>query len=248
MKYLMKLMSLAAAGLLVLSPGLTSPGFAQEADGAEEAAGPEGTAGAEEAAAPEETAGAEEPGVAQQEGRSGAWELNAFIGLLNDEPEWHPDAPDDQFRRDAIIGVRAGYTFPFGLLLQAQGANSLVRVSLPDGADGNRARNVNVFFIEGVLGYDIALSQKADLFLVGGAGVAICAPDGMDSETDFALNYGFGGRYFLNPRLALRGDVRMHHILDAFADTRERILVDPVREDLFALELSIGVSYFIGRR
>jgi hypothetical protein len=40
----------------------------------------------------------------------------------------------------------------------------------------------------------------------------------------------------------------MHLVLDAFADTRELILVDPVREDLFALELSTGVSYFIGRR
>ncbi len=109
-------------------------------------------------------------------------------------------------------------------------------------AEGGRRR------AEGALGYDIALSQKAELFLVGGAGVAICVPEGMESETDFALNYGLGGRYFLSPRLALRGDVRMHHVLDAMADTRERILVDPVREDLFALELSIGVSYFIGRR
>jgi len=241
MKYIAKLMSLAAAGLLVLSAGLTSPVFAQEADGAEE------TDGAEKATAPEEVDGAEEPGVAQREGRSGAWELNAFVGLLNDEPEWNPDAPDDQFRRDALIGVRAGYTFPFGLLVQAQGANSLVRVSLPNGAGGNKARNVNVFLIEGVLGYDIALSQKAELFLVGGAGVAICAPDGMDSETDFVLNYGLGGRYFLNPRLALRGDVRMHQIFDAFAETRALMLADPVRQDLFALELSIGVSFFIGR-
>ncbi|MEE9471178.1 MAG: hypothetical protein V3W32_05610, partial [Gemmatimonadota bacterium] len=47
--------------------------------------------------------------------------------------------------------------------------------------------------------------------------------------------------------LAVRGDVRMHHIFDAFAGTRELILVDPVWRDLFALELSIGVSYFIGR-
>jgi len=39
----------------------------------------------------------------------------------------------------------------------------------------------------------------------------------------------------------------MHHIFDAFAGTRELILVDPVWRDLFALELSIGVSYFIGR-
>jgi hypothetical protein len=230
MKYLMKLMSLAAAALLVLSAGLTTPVFAQEADGGE---------GSD---------GAQEPSVAQQEGRSGAWELNAFIGLLNDEPEYNPDDLDDQIRRDAIIGARAGYTFPFGLFLQAEGSNSLLRVRLPDGADGSSTRNLTVFFVEAALGYNVTLSQKAELFLVGGAGVAICTPEGMDSETDFALNYGLGGRYFLSPKLALRGDVRMHHVLDAMADTRERILVDPVREDLFALELSIGVSYFIGRR
>ena len=241
-KYLMKLMSLAAAALLVSSAGLTSPVFAQEADGAE------ATAGAEEATASEETAGAEELSVAQQEGSSGAWELNAFIGLLNDEPEYDPDELDDQIRRDAIIGARAGYTFPFGLFLQAQGANSLLRIRLPDSGGGSSTRNLTVFFVEGALGYNVTLSQKAELFLVGGAGVAICVPERMDSETDFALNYGLGGRYFLNPRLAIRGDVRMHHVLDALTDTRERILVDPVREDLFALELSIGVSYFIGRR
>ncbi len=243
MKYLTKLMSLAAAALLVLSAGLTSQVFAQEATA------PEETAGAQEVDGAEETAGAQEPGVAQEEGRSGAWELNAFVGLLNDEPEWNPDeSADDQFRRDALIGVRAGYTFPFGLFVQAEGANSLVRVNLPNGAGGKKTRNVSMFFIGGVLGYDIALSQKAELFLVGGAGVAICAPDGMASETDFALNYGLGGRYFLNPRLALRGDIRMHQVFDAFAETRDLNMVNPVREDLFALELSVGVSYFIGRR
>ncbi len=229
-KYVMKLMSLAAAVLLVSSAGLTSPVFAQEAT------------------PPEETTGAEEPSVGQQEGRSGAWELNAFIGLLNDEPEYNPAALDDPIRRDAIIGARAAYTFPFGLFLQAEGSNSLLRVRLPDGGGGSSTRNLTVFFVEAALGYNVTLSQKAELFFVGGAGVAICVPERMDSETDFALNYGLGGRYYLSPRLALRGDVRMHQVFDALAETRERILVDPVREDLFALELSIGVSYFIGRR
>ncbi len=241
MKYLTKLMSLAAAGLLLLSAGLTSPAFAQEADGAEE------TAGAQEATAPEEADGAQEPSVAQQEGRSGAWELNAFIGLLNDEPEYNPDGLDDQIRRDAIIGARAGYTFPFGLFLQAEGSNSLLRMRLPDGGGGSSTRNLTVFFVEAALGYNVTLSQKAELFFVGGAGVAICAPDGMASETDFALNYGLGGRYFLSPRLAVRGDVRMHQVLSALERTRDRIMVDPVRQDLYALELSIGVSFFIGR-
>ena len=143
---------------------------------------------------------------------------------------------------------RLTLAFAVFLLYAHPGSDSLLRVRLPDGEGGSSTSNLTVFFVEAALGYNVTLSEKAELFLVGGAGVAICTPDGMEAETDFALNYGLGGRYFLNPKLALRGDVRMHHVLDAMADTRELIVVDPVREDLFALELSIGVSYFIGRR
>ena len=48
---------------------------------------------------------------------------------------------DGALRRSGIdhLVIRSdrGYTFPFGLLLQAQGANSLVRVNLPDGRPRN---------------------------------------------------------------------------------------------------------------
>ena len=42
--------------------------------------------------------------------RSGYWEIGGFIGLLNDEPEYHPDDFSDQFKRSALIGARGGYT------------------------------------------------------------------------------------------------------------------------------------------
>ncbi len=185
----------------------------------------------------------------EDSGRSGYWELGAFIGLLNDEPEYNPDGfSDDQFRRDALIGARGGYTLPFGLFMQAQGSNSLVRIAMPNPNGVADSRNVNTFFIESVIGYNFTLSSKFDAFLGGGAGVAICSPDGLPSETDFAVNYGVGGRYFFaNSRLAVRGDVRMHQVLDAMRETRELVGVPSVEGDLFALELSLGVSVFLGR-
>jgi len=179
--------------------------------------------------------------------RSGAWELGAFVGLLNDEPEYNPDDVTDQYRRDALIGARAGYTFPFGLMLGTQGSNSLARMRMPDGNGSVPGRNVNVFLLEAVFGYNFFLSQRFDAFLSVGPGIAICSPDGLDAETDFALNYGVGGRYFFNNRIGVRGDIRMHQIMNAMGDTRSEILADPGQQDLWALELSIGVSVLLGK-
>lgn len=226
--------AVSAAAVLALVAG---PLRAQEA-------GPQDPTGETAANAVADNAAADEDA-----GRSGYWELGAFIGLLNDEPEYNPDEFSDQFRRDALIGARGGYTLPFGLFMQAQGSNSLVRVALPNPNGGAAdTRNVNTFFIESVFGYNFELSSRFDAFLGGGAGVAICSPDGMPSETDFALNYGIGGRYlFANSRLAVRGDVRMHQVLNAMRDTRELAGVPAIERDLFALELSLGVSVFLGR-
>jgi hypothetical protein len=181
--------------------------------------------------------------------RSGYWEIGGFIGLLNDEPEYHPDDFSDQFKRSALIGARGGYTLPFGLFMQAQGSNSVVRVAMPrPNGGGADSQNVNTFFVESVFGYNITLSSAFDAFFSGGAGVAICDPDRLPSETDFALNYGVGGRYyFAASRLAVRGDIRMHQVLNAMAETRELVRAAPVGSDLFALELSLAISVFLGR-
>jgi len=93
----------------------------------------------------------------------------------------------------------------------------------------------------------IDASAGFDAFLSAGPGVAICDPDGMDAESDFALNYGAGGRYFFNQRIGVRGDVRMHQVMNSMGHTRRERLVEPVDSDLFALELSIGVSVVLGK-
>lgn len=228
-----RLWAAVSAAVAVLAI-LASPLVAQEAE-------PQNSPGESTASvAPDESATDEAPG--------GYWELGAFIGLLNDEPEYAPDAITDQFRRDALIGARGGYTLPFGLFLQAQGSNSLVRITMPRPDGSPDTRNVNTYFIESVIGYNVTLSSRFEAFLGGGAGVAICVPDGIASETDFAVNYGVGGRYlFANSRLAVRGDVRMHQVFNAMQDTRELVGAPANERDLFALELSLGISVFLGR-
>lgn len=183
----------------------------------------------------------------QEAEQGGYWELGAFVGLLNDEPEYRPDDMPDQLRRDALIGARGSYTLPFGLFVEAQGSNSLVKVNMA-GPVWEHTRNVNIFFIESALGYNFDLSSRFDAFLGGGAGVAILRPDGLPNETDFAVNYGAGGRYkFANSRMAVRADVRMHQVIGAFEDTRIAMADMAPARDLFALELSVGVSVFLGR-
>jgi len=234
-KYLSRIMSRGAVLTVAAAVILAGPIHAQEAaEGLE--------------ASPSQMDGDDADTISATENkRSGAWELGAFIGLLNDEPEYNPDDVPDQYRRDALIGARAGYTFPFGLMLGTQGSNSLARMSMANGDGGMRTRNVNVFLVEAVFGYNFFLSQRFDAFLSAGPGVAICSPDGLDAETDFTLNYGVGGRYFFNNRIGVRGDIRMHQIMDAMGDTRSKILADPGQQDLWALELSVGVSVLLGK-
>ncbi len=224
----------AVAFLFVISTAVLE---AQEVPGTE----PQASQGAPGASATTDSASVKDPG------KKGYWELGAFLGLLNDEPEYHPDDMADQYRRDALIGARGGYVLPIGLFVEAQGSNSLVRVSMP-GPIWDHARNVNTFFIESFLGYNVTISPRFDAFLGGGAGVAILNPDGFPSESDFAMNYGVGGRYkFANSRLAVRGDVRMHQVFGVLQDTRVELGDMAPGEDLFALELSVGVSVFLGR-
>lgn len=188
--------------------------------------------------------------LAQEEAEEGpargrdAWELNAFVGLLNDEPEFDPDGRgDDQFRRDAIVGARVGYTFPFNAFFQLQASNSLVRVQGPAGP----TRNVNSFLYELAVGYNVQIRDDLQIFPAAGLGVGVWDPDGVENSSELVLNYGLGGRYFLARWLAVRGDARMHQATDGMNGYRGQLGTPLEDEDLYALELSIGVSLFLGR-
>ncbi len=172
---------------------------------------------------------------------TGAWELNVFAGLLNDAPNWEPDGIGDQYRRDAIIGGRVGYVFPFNLFVEGAFANSLFRAKLAP----NQTTNVNSFWFEGQLGYNLQPIRNLQLFISGGAGPVLFDTN-VETETNLALDYGLGARYFVSRRVAIRGDARMHQVIDALEKTRQVFNPAADPSDLFVLELSGGLSFYLG--
>lgn len=184
------------------------------------------------------------PAAAQQERvrwGTGAWEINVYGGILNDVPEFDPAGFD--LRRDAMVGGRFGYVFPFNLFVQAGAANSLLKLSVP----GTRAQpNLNTFIFDGAVGYNLQPLSNLQLFGAVGGGAMVWDPDGVDTEAEFALKYAVGARLFATPRLAFRGEARMHHVPDALPQTRIDFGGAPESRDLWALELSAGLSFFLG--
>jgi outer membrane protein OmpA-like peptidoglycan-associated protein len=223
-------LGLVALGLVAAG---SRPGAAQE--GASSPAAAEASA-----AQPADTAQSPEP----LKWGTGAWMFNAYVGQFNDLPEWRPDHLRDQLRRDALFGGRIGYNSPFNLFVQAEASNTLLLTRLS--ATGGR-RNTNLFLLGGALGFNIQPRQNLQLVPLVGIGAAIWRPDGIASETDFTVEFGGGVRYFVNPKLAVRGDLRWHAIPNAMQNIRDRLAGTPVpHPTMWGAELSGGMSLLVG--
>lgn len=174
---------------------------------------------------------------------TGGVEVNAHVGLLNDEPEFDPNETSaDVIRRDAIVGGRVSYVFPWNLFVTGEVQNSLLRLAVPGATP-----NLNTWWFTGAVGYNFQLGSSGQIFPIVGAGAAYFRVDEFVDETDFALSYGVGGRYYVWSDLAVRGDARYHHVPNALVSAREDATGGPVAEaDLWMLELSVGVTYFFG--
>ncbi|MEN8145522.1 MAG: tetratricopeptide repeat protein [Gemmatimonadota bacterium] len=175
----------------------------------------------------------------------GGFEVNAHLGMLNDQPEFQPDDIGDQIRRDAIFGLRVGYNAPFNVFVQGEVANSLLRLKISEGGPGLQ-KNLNVFMARATVGYNLQPRRDLQLFVAAGPGLVRFDADGASSETNFMLHYGVGARYFLTPKNALRGDIRIHSIFDAIPTTRQLILPNPNSADMTLAEISVGVLHFFG--
>jgi OOP family OmpA-OmpF porin len=176
---------------------------------------------------------------------TGAWELAYFTGQLNDEPEFGPERGGDQFLNDAIYGGRAGYVLPANIFFQGEAAISFPEIQPRDGGPRIVSR---AYLLGGSAGYNFQPTRRLQIFVSGGAEAVVWDPDGFDTETDFGLKYGTGARYFVTPEVALRGDLGWHQVRDALQDTRAQALgvASAAEEDLWAMELSGGVSLFLG--
>lgn len=174
------------------------------------------------------------------------WELNAFFGGLADATEFSPDLDRDQLRRDALFGGRVGYTFASNFFVQLDGSNALIRITYPDpGASGFQNRNTNAFFTGGTVGYNLQPRRNLQLFAAAGAGLAIWGAELSQRQTQPKFNYGIGARLFVSPQLAIRSDLRIHHVPSAVDDLRSETLGSEVTGGtLYAGEASVGVSFF----
>ena len=177
---------------------------------------------------------------------NGGVEFNAHLGIMNDEPEFKPgDNSQDLIRRDAVVGLRVNYVFPWRGFFGVEAQNSLQRLVTQSGA--SETTNMTTWWFTGVIGYNFQFGQNFQLFPVLGAGVAHFVIRDFSPETDFALSYGLGARYYVWNNVAIRADLRQHQVPDALRGIREEATGGPVPEaDLFMNELSIGVSYFLG--
>ncbi len=184
----------------------------------------------------------------------GGFELNGHVGILDDRPEFKPEGIGDQIRRDAIFGVRFGYNSPFNVFVQAEAANSLMRIligrapAIPGVTPGPEAqKNINVWVARGTIGYNLQPRRDLQLFVAAGPAVARFDTEDLEPETHFLVHYGVGARYFLTPKNAMRLDVRLHSVFDALPKTRTTTTVPvPRPADLTLAEVSIGVLHFFG--
>ena len=173
----------------------------------------------------------------------GVFELHGFVGMMNDMPEYTIN-DIDIIRRDATIGGRIGYITTANVFFEMHLQNSLIRVRV-SGDDPGVQRNLNAWLGGGTAGLFFPLRREIQVFGTLGAEGVRFYPDGLDSETNFAWLFGFGGRFMLNPHIAIRVDSRWHRILDALQQTLGDV-APLAPENLTLWELSVGVSWLTG--
>lgn len=175
---------------------------------------------------------------------NGGVEFNAHVGILNDEPEFKPGSTgQDLIRRDAIVGGRVYYVFPWRGFFGGEVQNSLQRLNV-----AGSVSNMQTWWFTGVIGYNFQIGQNLQIFPVAGAGATRFAIETLTPETDFTLSYGVGAKYYVWRDVAVRADIRQHHVPNALEDIRKEATGqdEVISADLIMNELSIGVSYFLG--
>lgn len=175
------------------------------------------------------------------------WELSLYAGTYDDSPEFDlgRGAVSVDPDRNPLFGGRFGYTFSPGFFLQ--GEVGYVALQTEEARTGGSVvrQDTDVLLYGGALGYNLRLHDRFQLFAAVGGGAHRWSPDGSASETDYSLNYGGGARIFLTRSIALRGDVRMHQVPDAFSTAKARVGL-PADETFWGWEFSGGLSFHLG--
>ena len=165
------------------------------------------------------------PGFA--ENREGAFTLSPFVGgYVLDKAT--------PFESRPIFGLRAGYNFTENLGAEAMFGYSLSETKLSQGSAGSKETDLYQYGVD-VLYHFMPKSNFVPFVEVGGGVTHFKVPSTPSIGHPYYIgqvNYGAGVKYFVNPDVALRADVR-HAIL--VQDTANN-----------NLEYSVGLTFNFG--
>lgn len=174
------------------------------------------------------------------------WELNAFGGIIDDRPDFSVEGADFELAHEGVIGFRVGHGLFSAFFLEGELLYAPMELAF-DREPGRSHHELRALFFTGALGHDFQLLPRLQFFArVGMGGVRWNGPD--SDEVDFAFDFGGGARYFIDPRIAVRADVRWHYLPSALGTVRRELrpeLSTPA-ENLWLPELSGGLSVFFG--
>ena len=185
--------------------------------------------------------------AAQDSGRwvPTGWEISPFVGVFDDQPEFHPDGSSSVFVDPAgniFGGNHVAYNFASGLFVDAEGGYFPLDMRPETGG----VVDLDLALFSAGVGYNLPLGERIQAFGVAGLGASSWSPEGLDSETDLMLTYGGGVRFSLTPRIALRAEARMHQVPDALANTAAALAGSALSKETFwGWGFTLGASFFL---
>lgn len=181
----------------------------------------------------------------------GPWEISLFAGGFDDDWEFDPDGsnlfidPD----RNVMFGGQFSYHLPFsigpfGTFVGLDGR--YVPLDMRPITGG--VTDLNAYFLSPLVGINLPLHERLDIYGVAGLSGAYWSPENHDSETDFGFTYGGGAKLYLLQNLALVGDFRMWQIPTAMEDVSVSVTGFKADETFWGYSVSGGISYFFGSK
>lgn len=143
--------------------------------------------------------------AASAENRAGAVTISPFIGrVLFDH--------DLNYHNDMIVGIGAAYSLTKDLDAELSWLRSNTRMNI---GDDRKDADVDIYRLEGLYHLSSMMPDSHFVpFIAAGLGMMSfeSKPSGSGRDNDLAADYGVGFKYFINPDVAFRADVR--HILN----------------------------------
>ncbi len=181
----------------------------------------------------------------------GPWEIWGLAGGFDDDPEFDPNGsrvfidPDKNILFGAGLNYHLPFSFgPFGTFVGLEGRY----VPLDMRPRAGSVTDLNAFFVNPLVGINLPLHERLDLYGVAGVGGALWDPDVGSSETNPAFTYGGGARLYVLEHLSLFADFRGIAVPNAMEDVSPSVTGITADETFWGYSISGGISYFFGRK